>query len=314
MMLLKIPQIFYTIFKTLFYQSPTILPLGIENDSTGMPNNRRNLRADEALPVVVSIPVSNLEQAEQTPKNHITTIQVQFLGKFRIVVNGEPLILNGKNALIFASLLLNYPREIHKETLMQRFWNDNMSAKNNLNVAICHIRKALKEAHIEQDIIVFDADFYSLSQDIRLETDLETFVKIRRNATDILRKQGIGAAVEAFEKLVWLYNGDFLENYPNDTWALGERDSYAEYYFEALRLLSEHYEKTDNLERCIEYCRLMLRHDPHFEPIHRRLILVYARLGAKDRAIRQYHECVKALKHINSIPSKETQEVFKELA
>ena len=310
-MLLKIPQLFYTIFKALFLKSPANLPLITEKNSE-IKENTRNLSADDASPIVVSIPISTLQETYHIAEKNslIATIQVQFLGKFRVLVNGEPLILNGKNALIFASLLLDYPREIHKETLMQRFWADNMSAKNNLNVAICHIRKALKDLRLEQDIIVFDADFYSLSQDIQLETDIETFTQIRRNATDTLRKHGISAAVEAFERLLWLYNGDFLENYPNDTWALGERDSYSEYYFEALRLLSEHYEKIGNIERCIEYCRLMLRHDPHFEPIHRRLIQAYARLGAKDRAIRQYQDCVRALKHINSAPSRETQEVF----
>ena len=308
-MFTNIPQFIFSFFKKLFrsrWKSIANAPQfditkGVKNLETDLPSS------------VFSVPISK-NKIQTYPDVETIIIKVQFLGKLRIEINDKPLILNGKNGLVLASLLLDYPREIHKENLMQRFWTDSLSAKNSLNVAICNIRKALKDLQIEKEIIVFEANLYSICPNSVIITDVETFKKVRREAMDIMRRQGLTVAIEHFEKLIWLYNGDFLENYPNDTWALGERDSYFEYYFEALRLLSEHYEKTGNIERCIDYCRQMLRHDPHFEPIHRRLIQSFQRLGAKDKAIRQYQECAKALKLINASPSKETQELFKELA
>ena len=308
-MLYNIPKLLHLLLKKLFKYPQN----GV--DYQVFPDNSKSVKNLDAnlMPTVFSIPISkNRDEADFD--SEIISIRVQFLGKLRVEINNKPLILNGKNALVLASLLLEYPREIHKETLMQRFWTDSLSAKNSLNVAICNIRKALKDLKIDREILVFDANLYTICSNSTIETDIETFKKVRREAIDVMRRQGLTAAIEHFEKLIWLYNGDFLENYPNDTWALGERDSYFEYYFEALRLLSEHYEKTGNMERCIEYCRQMLRHDPHFEPIHRRLIQSFQRLGAKDKAIRQYQECARALKHINASPSRETQELFKELA
>ena len=308
-MLYKIPKLWHLLLKKLFKKPEKGL-----NSQTCFDDSSivKNLDAFSP-PIAHSIPISK-NKIENDFNSEIISIRVQFLGKLRVEINNKPLILNGKNALVLASLLLEYPREIHKENLMQRFWTDSLSAKNSLNVAICNIRKALKDLQIEKEIIVFDANLYSICPNSTIITDIETFKKVRREAMDIMRRQGLTVAIEQFEKLIWLYNGDFLENYPNDTWALGERDSYFEYYFEALRLLSEHYEKTGNMERCIDYCRQMLRHDPHFEPIHRRLIQSFQRLGAKDKAIRQYQECAKALKLINASPSKETQELLKELA
>jgi DNA-binding SARP family transcriptional activator len=305
-MFYKIPQLIKALFKPFFQSSPI-------NSSFSTDLERQEPEQDDDLPKAYTVITMSKKQETVSQKSKTIVLKVQFLGKFRVEVNDKPLILTGKNALIFASLLLEYPREIHKETLMHRFWADNLSAKNSLNVAICSIRKSLKEILTDREILVFDAHFYTLSHNVFIETDIEQFKKVRQEAISLMRHQGLPAAVEHFEKLLWLYNGDFLENYPNDTWALGERDSYFEYYFEALRLLSEHYEKVGNMERCIEYCRQMLRHDAHFEPIHRRLIQAYTRLGAKDKAMRQYQECLRSLKQINILPSRETQELFKQL-
>ena len=136
-MLYEIPKLWHLLLKKLFKNPQKGLDCQVFPDtSKGVKNLDTSVQS-----TVHSIPISK-NKIEADFNSEIISIRVQFLGKLRVEINNKPLILNGKNALVLASLLLEYPREIHKETLMQRFWTDSLSAKNSLNVAICNIRKA----------------------------------------------------------------------------------------------------------------------------------------------------------------------------
>ena len=55
----------------------------------------------------------------------------------------------------------------------------------------------------------------------------------------------------------------------------------------------------------------MLEKDPCLENVHRKLILCYYKLGLRDKAIKQYYRCAKALKdELNIEPSTPTKELF----
>jgi DNA-binding SARP family transcriptional activator len=279
-----------------------ILPLAeIENIVQKMP-----IFSEEA-PQYFDLLQGNLEQNQE--KMFEKVIKVRFFGNFEVEIGHQ--ILNIKNgSLLLAYLLFNHSKPIHKQRIIDRFWPDSThdAARNCLNSTIFALRRAFNEVAPNQSTIMFQNEHYAIHPDWRVETDADAFQGHWRNARDIERTQGLKAAMPHFTALIALHKDDFLVNFPNIEWALGERDTFRERYLQVLQHVADFNLNDKNYVAAIEYYQEILKTDDCLEEIHCKLMTCYTALKMKDRAMRQYKRCVDTLKKVQLSPSRETYE------
>jgi two-component SAPR family response regulator len=270
-----------------------------------------NLLAIE--PIIASI-TETFKDKEGKTEVVTDLIEAQFFGEFMVKINGK-LVASKSNGLLLAYLLFNHKQPIHKEKLMAKFWGENVNdAKNCLNVAICSLRKSLKELVPEKTpVILFQNDYYALNTAYwRIETDIDQFSQRWEKSRTLLRTQGLPATVEELQSLKVLYQNEFLPHF-NHEWAVGKRDEYREKYLQALNLLCEHYWKTQQLNDCVAFCQDILVVDDCVEATHIRLMECFIQLKMKDRAVRQYKKCVESLQKLNMTPERETEHLYQSI-
>jgi DNA-binding SARP family transcriptional activator len=246
---------------------------------------------------------------ENEPKLLEKVIKIRFFGDFEVEIGHQ--ILNIKNgALLLAYLLFNHSKPIHKQRIIDRFWPDSThdAARNCLNSTVFGLRRAFNDVAPNQSIIIFQNEHYAIHPDWRIETDADAFQGHWRNARDIERTQGLKAAMPHFTALIALHKDDFLVNFPNIEWALGERDTFRERYLQVLQHVADFNLNDKNYVAAIEYYQEILKSDDCLEEIHCKLMTCYTALKMKDRAMRQYKRCVDTLKKVQLSPSRETYE------
>jgi DNA-binding SARP family transcriptional activator/DNA-binding NarL/FixJ family response regulator len=245
-------------------------------------------------------------------------LEVYFLGKFRVIYNGQQVIHwpNRKGRAIFAYLVYNFKKRVYRDVLMDTFWPKSLpdSARNSLNVAIHSIRQIFQAIDPKQEIIIYNDECYFLNPEIRMKLDVEEFLNSWKRARHLAGREGIEAAIGEFELAAAIYKGDFMEEDLYENWVILERENLREIYLEILDKLSRLYSLDGKPEIAIDLAELILQKDNCRENVHRRIMQCYYRLGKRDKTLKQYKKCVKILKsELEVEPTNETQRLYEKL-
>lgn len=243
-------------------------------------------------------------------------VEAQFFGSFRLRVRGQdlPLLPGEKVNALFAYLLYNRQKPVHREILLSRFWEytSPSSARKSLNVAIHTLRQHLQECLPDMEFIQYYNDNYLANPELDIITDVDQFLSYWHKGRAIEASHGPKEALEYYTAATTLYRGDFLEDMHYEEWCEQERDNLKETYLILLDRLGTFFLQEEACEMAGKIFRMMLEKDDCLENVHRKLILCYYRLGRRDKAIRQYYKCSESLrKELNIEPSQSTKELFR---
>jgi DNA-binding SARP family transcriptional activator len=219
------------------------------------------------------------------------------LGTFYVTIQDMALKLPASRGLsLFKYLLLHHKQYIPREVLMDIFWPDAEpeTARNNLNVAMHSLRRALR-AITFLPVIVFEGGAYGLDPILQVWLDIEEFERRVRAGQQLEERNQPTAAVTEYESAISLYQGDFLEQNPYEDWTVLERERLRIAYLETLDRLSQVYFSQERYAACIAVCQLILTRDRCQEDAHCLLMRCYSRQGHYHLALRQYQMCVEAL-------------------
>jgi DNA-binding SARP family transcriptional activator len=246
-----------------------------------------------------------------------TDLFIHFFGVLKVSVLSK-IIQNptGSRLKSVLSYLLYYKKNsIHRDKLQRRFWPDfsTESGRNNLNVTITHLRKHL-QSFIKSDVISFQEDCFVINPQLHIESDAHLFLEYFEKAKKCERLGHYEAVLTNYEAAIEEYKSDFLEDLWHEEWTIPIREELQEKYISALTYVSDKQIEEKRYTQAIESLRQILSKDNCWEEAHRKLILCYGECGKVDRAIRQYHECVRVLNEkLDIAPSKATNEVYKNL-
>jgi DNA-binding SARP family transcriptional activator len=247
---------------------------------------------------------------EQT--TNIIPMSVHMLGRFMLSIQTALVKLPVSRSLsLLKYLMLNHKQNIPREVLMDVFWPDAEpeTARNNLNVAIHAIRRALRAA-TDLPVILYRDGAYSISPDIQTWLDLEEFERLV-SVGQRLESRNQSAAVSEYEAAVSLYQGDFLEENPYEGWTVLTRESLRMAYLNTLDSLSRIYFSQERYAACITACQRILDRDRCREDAHCMLMRCYNRQGQDHMALRQYQACVEALRlELEVEPAPETVQLY----
>ena len=258
-------------------------------------------------------------EAETTDDAPVTpSLEVYLLSPFRVFANDRSIEdwPNCKGKAIFKYLATHRGQPVPKEVLMEVFWPeaDQDAARNNLNVAIYGLRKALARADPDFAFVLFRQGCYSFNPELRLWVDAEAFVECVHRAQAADQHGEADAAVAAYRVAQAVYHSPLLVDDRYEGWLIPQRQSLQDSYLKVLtRLASQHF-ADENFEACAAVANKMLEVDPCDEEAHRLLMRCYSRMGHTHLALRQYHFCVDALsRELNLIPSPQTVALFQQI-
>ena len=235
-------------------------------------------------------------------------LELTLLGGFQArLPTGETLALPTRKAqALLTYLALPAGRAHPRDKLAGLLWGGirEESARASLRQALFSIRKALGEAHgaLQQkgDALVLDA--------AEAAVDAAAFERAVAEGTP----EALGRAAD-------LYCGDLLDGFvveepAFEDWLLGERERLRELALEGLARLLAHQRKAGTTAAAVQTALRLLALDPLQEAVHRALMRLYADLGRRGTALRQYQQCVGVLaRELGIEPEPETKLLYQDI-
>jgi len=245
-------------------------------------------------------------------------LEVHFFGSFQVLLNHKlvPEWPGHKSKLLLAYMLYHHHRRIYRDILMDKFWPNSTpdSARNSLNVAIHAIRSTLQKSGPGHEYILFKDECYYFCEELGIELDTEKFLRFRQLAQQKELEKDSVAALKLYEAAAAAYQGDFLEEYPYESWTDLERENLAETYLVILDKISDFYALDGKPVTAISLCEQILQKDNCREDVYRRLMICYNRIGQREKAVRIFKRCVDVLKsNLDVEPTPITRELYQKI-
>lgn len=238
------------------------------------------------------------------------SVDICLLGRFQIRVCEATLdgddIAGRKAPALLKLLALRNDHRLVRDQAMELLWPDldGTSAAAQLYKAVHQLRKAFAVGGTAPDAgnwIVTTKNMVVLAPPAGVVTDAGMF---ERTAHEAL----VSRRVRNLERAAALYTGDLLPMDLYEPWTEVPREHFRQLHVDVLLALAEGYHERGDLAAAAETYRTALEQDPALELAHRELMAIYARQGQRDRALKQYGVCARALDdELGVAPSRETQ-------
>lgn len=274
----------------------------------------------QEVPTIAVDPIPILaEMHEGEPSNQERpTLAVYCLGKFWLYQDDQPVNdwPSSKGQSIFKYLILHRKYPIAKETLMDLFWPESLpdAARNNLNVAIYGLRRALRAVRTDFSHVLYRKEHYLLNPELRIWIDAEAFTHHVVTGQHLEQEGKHAEAMREYRVAEVLYQGEFLSEDRYEDWIASQRQRLQEDYLKILARLGNYSFAQENYDTSAILFGKILAVDSCREDAHCSLMRAYYRHGHIHLAIRQYHICVDALqKELDVEPSPETQFLYQQI-
>jgi DNA-binding SARP family transcriptional activator len=232
------------------------------------------------------------------------------LGELTAAVDGHqvPLGSSRRTRAVLAFLIDRGDRPSPRDLLMETFWPSSPpdAARNSVHVAVSAARKALARAWAGT-VIESRGDVYRIADEVELWTDVAAFERCCALGAAAHAAGDADGAMAHLEAAADLYRGEFLAEDPYLEWAHERREELRLLAVTCAERLSELHLERGDLQRTLLASSQVLREEPCHEPVARRLMVAYARLGQPHMALRHYERIVDVLdRELGVCPAPET--------
>jgi DNA-binding SARP family transcriptional activator len=209
---------------------------------------------------------------------------LNLFGPPRICYQGQPLNVSRRQTRALLFRLGATMEPVARDELAILFWpeSDDFTARRNVARLLSLVRDRLPDPQ------ALDATTTSVCLDPhRVWSDAGALMQLERQDTPA-----------AWKAMVDLYGGPFLagfllhDNAEYDVWQTTMLEHLRLRCLEALSKLIEYNTKSGDYTTAVHYAQRYLEIDSLAENVHRQLIGLYARLGERGLAQRQFEECV----------------------
>jgi DNA-binding SARP family transcriptional activator len=241
-------------------------------------------------------------------------LRVELLGGFRVERIGvaRPVVWQRRSARRLTKLLATHPRHsLHREEILELLWPGvpTKSALNRFGQALHAARRAF-----EPELLPRQSSAYLRLTESVLSLETEHVV-IDADLFQQLAESALGRGnEEAYESALAAYGGELLPEDRYHDWCAERRAFLAELRIRLLVELADALEKRGTQAAAADRLHEVLRHDPTREDVHRRLIVLYAAMGSRDQAVRQFQMCREVLQRdLGLLPAESTRALYEEI-
>jgi LuxR family maltose regulon positive regulatory protein len=247
---------------------------------------------------------------------------VSTLGTFQVWRGAQPIPASSwrreKARQLFQVFLANRDGLLDRDQLTEYLWPgiDPITAQRNFKIALNTLYQVLEPERLpgsESAYIIREGSAYTLRPDADIWLDADSFIALIRQAESLGDKQA-ETAIQALEKAIALYQGEFLPDARYENWATSERERLGALFLQGADRLSEVLLNRKCYEDTIQLCQRILSQDNCWERAYRHLMLAYDGMGDHGQIGRVYQRCVQVLaQELEVPPSAETHELFLQL-
>src|SRR5262245_12680789 len=230
------------------------------------------------------------------------TLEVDVLGQFRVVADGQP-VQGLRNPRLLAYVVLNRDRNLTREEVAYALWPDSGDAQalTNLRRELHAIRHALPDA---DRYLALDHRTLRWRTEARVSFDVADFESAVNDP---------GAGPDQLRAAMDRYRGDLLPGIYDD-WLAPHRDRLRRLFIEALAHLADLLEARREYRDAMAISRRLIAVDSLDERAYRGLIRQAAAAGERSAGVHAYHACATALNdELGVSPSPETQAAYEAL-
>lgn len=239
------------------------------------------------------------------------------LGRFSVVVGGNPIEFNGKAQQkplqLLKALIALGGRGVALSRIAECLWPeaDGDVAEQSFSITLHRLRKLVGLEHaivISEKKATLDSRYCWV--------DAWAF---ERAADEILRHLENGGwtrtdsdmeqcAARAFD---W-YEGEFLAREADERWMFAPRSRLHSKFQRLVTEIAAYWEGRGKYCKAVQVCQRGLEHDPVNEIFHRRMMAAYQALGEHAEVVRVYQHCCEALaRQLAVAPSAETEALYR---
>ena len=245
-------------------------------------------------------------------------LAIYYLSPFQVYLDDVPLQgwSNGKGKQIFKYLGTRRGQPVAKEILMELFWPaaTPQSARNNLNVAVCGLRRTLSRVNPDYSYVLYRDGSYLLNPELQVWIDYQEFLDHFRTGQRHEMAGDRGSACREYRLAEALYQEDFLNEDRYEEWPEEIRQKLRNSHITLLEKLSRFYFDRQDYESCITACNKALLADPCYEDFHYLLMRCYHREGHTHLALRQFHYCREALlRELGTSPGPAIRQIYDQI-
>jgi DNA-binding SARP family transcriptional activator len=247
-------------------------------------------------------------------------IRARLLGGIEIEADGQRIgpWRNQKARLVTAFLLAHRGEAVSRQLLMGTFWPEHSEerAANNLSLAIMASRRLLDAGPVPagESILRALGGSYTFDSGVNIWVDLHAFREAAHMGRTLHDAGDAFEAAASLDEAISLYAGDFLPNDLYQDWTIELREALRDTFIDVLMRRSRIARVHGERELALGLARRVLDADPCIEEAHRQLMLDYATLGQRGRALRQMELCREALdRHMGVGPEAETLAVYERI-
>jgi DNA-binding SARP family transcriptional activator len=245
----------------------------------------------------------------------VPPLRVDLLGGFRVRRIGAERPVSGwprRTAKALTKLLATHPRHaLHREEILEILWPgvEVESALNRFGKALHAARRAL-----EPELPPRGASAYLRMTDSMLALNTDN-VAIDADHFQQLAESALGQGdVAAYETALAAYGGELLPEDRYQDWCAERRAFLAELRIRLMVELAEALEKRGAYSAATDHLREVLQDDPTREDVHRRLMILYAEVGTRNQAVRQFQLCRDVLhRELGLVPEESTLAVYQDV-
>lgn len=244
-------------------------------------------------------------------------VKIYTLGRFSLLIDGQPLQFRGKAQQkpleLLKALIALGGREVSKDRLMNILWpdTDGDKAAHALDTTLHRFRKLVgyeqviqvQERKLSVNAQLCWVDIWALERLLGLTQALPG-----QALRDCERE------VQLKQQLISLYKDGFLSDDDEPVCIIGYRERLHNRYLNRLCLLGSHWEKHNQWDQAATLYQQILEKDDRQELIYQRLVTCYRNQGRISEAIATYERCRKALTtHYGIPPSAEMEALYRSL-
>ncbi len=235
------------------------------------------------------------------PGRRASHLSLFLFGSPRIELDGKPVAVDTRKAIALLAYVALSRAAHSRESLAALLWPDYDQAH-----AFAALRRTLSALNKATDGVGLDIERETIGMDDQAAVwiDVDQFQQLLNDC----RKHGHSATevcARCLDPLLQageLYRGDFLAGFslrdsaPFDEWQFFQAENLRREFLSVLDRLVRLHDERGEFDAAIDQARRYLSIDPLHEPAHQALMRLYAQIGQRAAALRQYEECVRVLK------------------
>jgi DNA-binding SARP family transcriptional activator len=204
---------------------------------------------------------------------------------------------------------------MHRQQIVETLWPDLSPeiGERDFKIAYNALIRVLEPQRSRNDpssFIVREGSRYGMRQTADLWFDVAEFDRLIMSADHDL-SHNPNEAREQYRRALALYQGEYLQDFPYETWATQERTRLLNRYLRTAERLAGSLLRERQWDEAIDVCHALLDHDNCWEPAYQILIHADLKMGNRSQAIRTYKRCEQALSdELGLKPSEATRKLI----